>query len=682
MLEFASLIEQKKDLFDQLAQSWQEATGGELVLLLFNGIVIRPYQSEAINPLGHPQNISLDWQTSLQTVGAISVPLIFDHVPQGYLVSYKTDPAYLPLLDWTANNLVDRLLNEYALLGMTDELVAAWNQLDLVYKITQTLGIHTNLSETLTLILKEVIKVVRVGLGFILFEQDNQLNCVIGGNQAGTQLLNNQTYMRALLKIDSLTLSNDPSIFLKFKPFIPPPNWQNIILAPIPTDNNKLAVLGLVNHETQHFMAGDAKLSMAVAKQTGVIIDSFRLYQQLLDQERVRRELEIAAEIQDNLLHRDIPEIPNLQIDVHTALAHEVGGDFYDFIQLDDDHLIIVLGEVAGKGIPSAMFTSMIRTVIRLEADSRKEPHLLFKTINEALHLDLARAELFITACVLNFNITNGVVMYANAGNIPGITYHAQSNTSRLLKATSTPIGAFEYNYKTTQYIHLNSGDTLILFSDGMTKVKNHAGESFGLEQIRHLVHQYADKSPHILRQRIFKELSNHQTDQLLDDISFMVIKFSGGEINQPLMKEYDVIEIIPFEYVADTIYLQDILALITKACRSLDRLSNNAEGDHFVYLVELAVSEICTNIIKHAYHELQGELYGQISLTSVGIQIDLHDQGHSFDPDSVPPPMSDIEGGYGLHIVRQIMDVAEYSSEPDQGNHWRLVKYLPTQRP
>ena len=121
----------------------------------------------------------------------------------------------------------------------------------------------------------------------------------------------------------------------------------------------------------------------------------------------------------------------------------------------------------------------------------------------------------------------------------------------------------------------------------------------------------------------------------------------------------------------------------MTTACRSLNSLPPDSKGDDFVYLVELAVSEICTNIIKHAYAGETGDISGRIVLTDLGIQIDIYDQGNSFNPNAVPPPISDptdpAEGGYGLHIVRQIMDIAEYEAGAQQGNHWRLVKYLPT---
>jgi serine/threonine-protein kinase RsbW len=94
-----------------------------------------------------------------------------------------------------------------------------------------------------------------------------------------------------------------------------------------------------------------------------------------------------------------------------------------------------------------------------------------------------------------------------------------------------------------------------------------------------------------------------------------------------------------------------------------------------------LAVSEICTNIIEHAYRMTGGEIRGRLTPLADGIQIDLYDDGESFDPATVPEPSSCFdalhEGGYGLHIVRQIMDKVVYQAQTSNGNHWRLVKYM-----
>jgi anti-sigma regulatory factor (Ser/Thr protein kinase) len=140
----------------------------------------------------------------------------------------------------------------------------------------------------------------------------------------------------------------------------------------------------------------------------------------------------------------------------------------------------------------------------------------------------------------------------------------------------------------------------------------------------------------------------------------------------------------VQFSLPANLQVLESISQQVTQVCRSLPDLPPPPASDDFVYLVELAVSEICTNIIQHAYLMTSGEIRGSLTPLVNGIQIDLYDDGESFDPNAIPAPSDQAdalnEGGYGLHIVRQIMDSVQYQADTPKGNHWRLIKYIPSE--
>lgn len=688
-MHIRTLLEKEPRLFDELTKYWHQITGGELFILSAQGEVIKSNNGNSVFA-DNLLEVSDSGEIKLAVgANAILVPLESNRMVKGLLLSNNSGRQQLPMLSWIAKILVEQLNNEQALQGMTDELIAAWNQLELVYRITKTLATKSNLPDALNSILNEIINVVTVEAAFILMPHDETVGYVTVGKQAILEPISQLDFIDKLTQLDRLVLFNNPAELQMFWPQAPKTlrNFMAGVIAasePASTEANT-AVLGLVNNQKRAFTAGDVKLITAVSEQIGAIINNFKLQHELIARERVRRELEIAAEIQESLLPKTIPHINGLDIDVNMVPAYEVGGDFYDFISPDENHMTIVVGDVAGKGIPAAMFTSMVRTTLKIEAYHSQDPHIIIRRVNEALHQELWQAELFITTFVATFDMKNNVLMYANAGHTPGIIYHAQSKTSRLLKATSLPLGIYGYDYKATQYVHLSTEDVLVLYSDGVSEANNPKGERFGVEHVRDLIHQHADKSPTILKQIILRSLEEfQQTEPAADDLTLIVVKSSHKAPRSEKERNWEITERIPFEYKADTIYLTDISKQITTACRALHKLPPDSTGDDFIYLVELAVSEICTNMIEHAYEgKTTGLITGEILLTTTGVQIDIYDQGIGFDPNSVPPPISDpmdpTEGGYGLHIVRQIMDIADYEVNTPMGNHWKLVKFIPS---
>ena len=160
------------------------------------------------------------------------------------------------------------------------------------------------------------------------------------------------------------------------------------------------AAIGLLNKANQNFTAGDAKLLAALAQHIATIIKNYVVREKLIVEERLTRELEIAAEIQESLLPTGLPHMGGLSMAVSSLPASEVGGDFYDFITVDDRHLTLVIGDVSGKGIPAAMLTSVTRTMLRVEAMRGEPPHKIIQQANNVLYPDLNRADAFVTVFV------------------------------------------------------------------------------------------------------------------------------------------------------------------------------------------------------------------------------------------------------------------------------------------
>lgn len=676
---------QKLNLFDDFVQRWQETTGGNVFVLAVDG-------QPVINSTPSP---ALDWQIIIKQASAykpsvltfstqtiLVAPLILEQQTIGYLLALNARQQDAPLLIWLADMMTERLLDEIALMGMTDELIGAWDQLELIYRVTKNLTLTSDLIAVLRSIIQEIQKVIDTKDGFILLQRSNTFECVTSRqnsfyNTYDKNLLNN------LVQANQVVLCNDIDACHKIWPEAPP-HIENMLAIHLPLmEEETKAALGLINKADKNFSAGDMKLLAALAQQVGTIIKNFLVHEKLISEGRLSRELEIAAEIQESLLPTTLPQMGGVAIAVSSYPASEVGGDFYDFITADDRHLTLVMGDVAGKGIPAAMLTSVTRTMLRVEAMRGAAPQEIIQQANNVLHQDLSRADSFVTVFVATIDTYKGTLKYASAGHTPVLLWRSASRTTEQLRATSPPIGIFGYQSEPTRTIHLKPSDTLVLYTDGITEAQSPNGDFFGLNRLMYILESRANEPPEALQQYIQSEVANFRRDaQGRDDATLLIVKMLPQSENPPLQNISTVIKTIDFSYPADINYLGDIAEKVTDACRELPTLPAGFNGDDFVYLIELAISEICTNIIRHAYAEAGGNLDGRITLLNNGIQLDFYDTGTSFDPNTVPRPETNlgelVEGGYGLHIVRQIMDVVSYEHHPKRGNHWYLLKLLP----
>lgn len=673
------------DLVLDFAKHWQEFAHSQL-------LVISP-QGEMLFGFNNGNSPHIDWQPLLKQVSSqkpvflsylnqnvLATSLIQDDTTYGYLLAIDASEHDASLLAWAAKAMTTHLVNLRALHNMTDELIGAWNQLELIYRVTQNFALTSDLIATLTSMLQETQRVVGTESGFILFKTPEGFECVTC-NQAADKTTYNEVLLDNLIAANQVVVCDDCSVSCEIWEDIPD-DVKSFIATPLFIDEHSKAAIGLINKCDAQFTAGDSKLLAALAQQVTINIENFLTHQKVVVKERLTRELEIAAEIQESLLPAKLPEVGGVSMAVSSRPASEVGGDFYDFITIDDRYLTVVIGDVSGRGVPTAMLTSVARTILRVEAMRGELPHKVIQQANKVLHQDLNRSDAFVTVFVATVDTFEGRLTYASAGHTPALIYQADIQEVQQLKATSLPIGVLGYQETEPVTVNLNSGDTLVFYTDGVITNQSIDNEFVGLSRLIEVLRAAGAESPETLQQRIQSEMTNFPNQKPNDDTTILVVKmlpYAESALNQHNPR---LIKKVDFLYPADIEYLNEISRQISSVCREIPTLPSGSGGDDFVYLIELAISEICTNIIKHAYSGKKGEISGHLTLLDNGVALDFYDQGKGFDPNTVPEPDSNphklVEGGYGLHIVRQIMDVVSYEIQPGHGNHWQLIKFLP----
>jgi serine phosphatase RsbU (regulator of sigma subunit) len=226
----------------------------------------------------------------------------------------------------------------------------------------------------------------------------------------------------------------------------------------------------------------------------------------------MERELQLAREIQSAFLPKEIPQIPGWDFAVRWQPARQVGGDFYDILRLDEDRYGFVIADVADKGMPAALFMTLIRTLIRAAAKDKQSPSSVLQQVNELMIPD-SKNGMFVTVFYGVLSLSTGDFIYANCGHNPPILKHTQDAKLIELTRTGMALGIFSDIDIEDRKVKLNKDDWLVMYTDGVTEAFSADEIMFGTE-------------------RLFNVLLRHDfnsSKSLLDDIENAVNEFIRG---------------------------------------------------------------------------------------------------------------------------------------------------------
>lgn len=468
------------------------------------------------------------------------------------------------------------------------------------------------------------------------------------------------------------------------------PDYRSLLCVPVLLDETVLGVLSLEGKSVGAFDADAERLAELLARYAAIAIHNASLFERMLQaerdlqhyanrleemveertaalraaqekllaQQRLEQEIALAAQVQASLLPRAMPQMEGYRFYALASPAQQIGGDLYDLIQKDEG-CCIVTADISGKGIPAAMFIAAARVLMRHWSESLRSPAAALQALNRTLYTDLSQAGMFITFFAARLDARTGVLRYANTGHTSALWYRSSSDMFQLLGATGLPVGILPELIADEREIYLRPGDLLLIYSDGLTETQNPQGELFGLERVQEVLRAHLHDEPAQLLNYLFDAVNRFaEQEPRSDDLTLLLIQAMPRTVE--------------FSYPASFKRLDEMSTFI--------RLNVNAYGEEMAYQVELAASELFTNMIRHAYAGREdGEIRGRLTLAEDWFQVEVWDQGRSFDPFSIPnPDLNQVhESGYGLFIIRTIMDEWEYHPSTPQGNYWRLRKRM-----
>lgn len=381
------------------------------------------------------------------------------------------------------------------------------------------------------------------------------------------------------------------------------------------------------------------------------------------ERERIQQELKVAALIQQTLLPKELPAIPGWGVDAFYRPAREVGGDFYDFIDLGSNRLGVVIGDVTDKGVPAALVMATSRSMLRAAALRHDSPSAVLADVNSALVPEIPPA-MFVTCLYAIIDTRGGEVVFANAGhNLP---YVRRKEDVLELRATGMPLGLMPdvtYEEKTYQ---LSDGDWMVLTSDGITEAHNPDGEMYGFARLISRIGAQKRERDLITDLVTDVEKWSGVGAEQEDDITLVAVRrTASAEAAAAAFKE-EVVE----EFTVPSVEGNERLAIDRVAATLSDHLSG-AELER----LKTAVGETVMNALEHGNKfdpSLEAEV--QVLTSSSLVRVRVADFGGAQElPEAVTPDLeAKVAGeqsprGWGLFLIEKMVDEVNRVEEGDK---------------
>jgi sigma-B regulation protein RsbU (phosphoserine phosphatase) len=374
--------------------------------------------------------------------------------------------------------------------------------------------------------------------------------------------------------------------------------------------------------------------------------------------ERMESELNIGREIQMSMLPLDFPIYPDRhEFEAYAVLepAREVGGDFYDLFLIDDRHFCFCVGDVAGKGVPSALFMAVTKTLIKSRAANDLSPASILSHVNSELCQNNESC-MFVTVFLAILDLETGEMLFANAGHNPPYVRRSDGSLERLSKRHGPIVGAAEGIAYTQGEIELEPDDLVLLYTDGVTEA---ADDDYALYSEDRLADVLARLDGSELKAAIDDVVADIklfvQGAEQSDDITILGVRFDGRSSSE-LER---VLEIT----IANR--LEEMIRVSTAFEELADRFGLDSKLRR---KVNLAFDELLNNIISYGYDDDEEHQIGvRVAILPDKLTIKISDDGRPFNPFEMAEPDTSLSveereiGGLGVHLVKNLMDEVLY---------------------
>ena len=282
-----------------------------------------------------------------------------------------------------------------------------------------------------------------------------------------------------------------------------------------------VGVLQLLNKQNGAFGEGDLRFLDAISDHMAIAMENATLHMELIEKQRMQQELQLGREIQSRLLPKPPSDVRDTELAAMTLPCFEVGGDYYDFLELPNGDLGVAIGDVSGKGVSAALIMSSLQAALRVAAPIESDIAMLITRLNALIHRSTFGRK-YVTFFFGRYTPSTGALRYVNAGHNPPML--VADGSVRRLDSTARPIGLLPENRAAEASVTIEPGATLFLYTDGLNEATNADDEELGMERLETLVHEACALPADAIAPRVLAEITSFEAGAHPNDDKTIVV--------------------------------------------------------------------------------------------------------------------------------------------------------------
>lgn len=413
------------------------------------------------------------------------------------------------------------------------KIKADYKSMAVLNEVSQALVLHQPLNDLLDRIMELISEYMPMDRGVLMIRQGNppqlipKVIRINNKNLTRQKILVSQSIINLVLDNHSSVLTTDAMADPRFmmKDSVIKSNIHSAMCVPL---WNNREIIGVIYSDRisllDQFAEDDLRLMTLLANLAAIKIENALLIEKAIEQEKMEKELTLAAQIQKDFLPKQNPACDNFDIAGTNIPCYQVGGDYYDFILIDPCRLGIIVADVSGKGISASLLMASLRAALHSEIHAQYKIEEMASKLNDFVHRSTAPNG-FITFFFCELNMEKGELRYLNAGHNPPMIIEKGGKVSRL-EPSGFCLGMFLGATYEAKQVSLNNGDMVVLFTDGITECRSKDNKEYGEDKLISLLKKSAKQTASKIVEKVCEEITEFTAGALpMDDMTFITIK-------------------------------------------------------------------------------------------------------------------------------------------------------------